>query len=300
MDSVLTLVRAPDGPALDDARIAAARDVIQSLGGRSGDEDWLNPEIALDMPFGDLPPRDLMTALSELTALNGIDRAALPAAGRRKRVLVADMDSTMIAIETLDTLATELGFGEAVAEITARSMNGELDFVESLTERVALLKGYSAEASMAAVMAKVAHTPGAERTVKTMAAHGCYCALVSGGFTFTTEVVHEQLGFQTHRANTLEIDGAGNFTGLLLGEIISRPAKLEILDSLLAERDLGRDAGACIGDGANDLDMLCAAGLGVGYHAKPIVRREAPYLIDHADMTALLYYQGYRAQDFVL
>ncbi len=298
MQNILTLVRAPDGPALDIPSLEAAIGSIAALGGTSSDPDWLNPEIAVDIPFDGAAPGAVIRALAG--ELEGIDRAALPSDGRRKKVLVADMDSTMIAIETLDTLAAELGFGDEVIEITARSMNGELDFVESLTQRVALLKGFSAKEAMDAVMAKVVHTSGAERAVKTMAAHGCYCALVSGGFTFTTEVVHAQLGFQTHRANTLEMESDGTFTGALIGEIISRPAKLEILDALLAERGLGRDAGVCIGDGANDLDMLGGAGLGIGFHAKPIVRQEAPVLIDHTDMTTLLYYQGYRAQDFVV
>lgn len=299
MSSVLTLVSNPEHRPLTSAHVDAARGVLADLGAQPGPADWLDPDIAIDIPFTGIEPSICDAAFAPVPELSKIDRAAQPVEGRRKRILVADMDSTMITIETLDTLAAELGFRDEVEAVTARAMNGELEFVESLRARVALLEGFTAAKALDAVMAKVTHSPGAERAVRTMAASGCFCALVSGGFTFTTDIVHRDLGFHTHRANRLEIVD-GTFTGRVVGDIVGRQTKLETLEALCAERRLGRDLAASVGDGANDLDMLMAAGLGVGYRGKPIVRREAPFRIDHTDMTTLLYYQGYRRQDFVL
>lgn len=301
MQVTVTLVADRDKNPLSSDHIDAARDAAARAGGVPSVEiRTLAPGWAAEFAVDGTDAATIAQALDDTAALNGIDRAAQPSAGRRKKVLVADMDSTMIQIETLDTLAAELGIGDKVAEITARSMAGELDFVESLRARVALLKGYPAREAMAIVMDKVVHTPGAERAVKTMAAHGAHCALVSGGFTFTTSVVHAELGFQDHAANTLDIAPDGNFTGLLTGRIVGRPTKLEILTELCGKQGVGLDGGAAIGDGANDLDMLMAAGLGIGFHPKPIVRAQARYRIDHTDMTALAFYQGYGEEDFAV
>lgn len=301
MRSILVLVAPGGSQALSDKHLTAARTVLRDAGGMPAPKARvLSPDRAVEFAVTGGTPATLRTALNACEALDGLDWALTPEEGRRKRVLVADMDSTMIQIETLDTLAAELGFGEAVAEITARSMAGELDFLESLRARVALLKGQAAESALAAVMAKVVPTPGAERAVRTMAANGCLCALVSGGFTFTTEVVHAQLGFQEHLANTLDIGPDGCFTGALVGRTVGRATKREVLEEMCARQGVGPDMAAAIGDGANDLDMLDVAGLGIGYRPKPIVARSVDHTIRHTDMTSLLYYQGYEDAEFVV
>lgn len=299
MQNIITLVANPDRSPLDQSTLDAARDAARQLGGKqSAETRTLSRGRAAEFAVDGVDRDALAAALDATGALDGIDRAVTAAEGRRKRVLVADMDSTMIQIETLDTMAAELGIGEQVAAITARSMAGELDFVESLSQRVALLKGFPAAPSMASVMDKVVHTPGAEIAVRTMAAHGCLCALVSGGFTFTTSVVHQQLGFQEHAANTLEIGDDGCFTGHLTGAIVGRASKLEIMTALCQRLGIGLDQAVGIGDGANDLDMLTAAGMGIGFNPKPIVRVSAKYRIEHTDMRSLAYYQGYSDDDF--
>lgn len=301
MQITVTLVADRDTNPLTSDHIDAARDAARQAGGAPSQEiRTLSPDWAAEFVVDGADAAAIDGALNDQKALSGIDRAVQHSGGRRKKVLVADMDSTMIQIETLDTLAAELGIGDKVAEITARSMAGELDFVESLRARVALLKGFPARDAMTIVMEKVVHTAGAERAVKTMAAHGAHCALVSGGFTFTTSVVHAELGFQDHAANTLDIAADGTFTGDLTGRIVGRPTKLEILTELCEKQGVGLDGGAAIGDGANDLDMLLAAGLGIGFHPKPIVRAQARFRIEHTNMTALAFYQGYGEEDFAI
>lgn len=300
MTQIVTLVAPRDRFALTEIHLDAARDAAARVGAEPDPNDnVLSTAQASEFAVAGGARESISAALSEAPELAELDWAVTPAGGRRKSVLVSDMDSTMIAIETLDTLASELGFGEAVAAITERSMAGELDFVESLRERVALLKGFRADSALDAVMAKVVHSPGAEIAVRTMVANGCLCALVSGGFTFTTEVVHKALGFQEHAANTLEIGPDGCFTGDLTGRIVGRDTKLEILREMCARQGVGPEAAIAIGDGANDLDMIEAAGLGVGYFPKPVVRARAAYRIEHTDMTTLLYFQGYRDDEFV-
>jgi phosphoserine phosphatase len=301
MQSIAILVAPGGALRLSEPHLAAARQALAAAGGVPASETRvLSAGRAAE--FGVVGPdrEALRSALDACPALDGLDWAVTPADGRRKAVLVADMDSTMIQIETLDTLAAELGFGEEVAEITARSMAGELDFLESLRARVALLKGHAADTALAAVMAKVVPTEGAERAVRTMAARGCLCALVSGGFTFTTEVVHAQLGFQEHLANTLEIGPDGRFTGAVTGRTVGRATKREVLEELCARQGVGPEMAAAIGDGANDLDMLAAAGLGIGFRPKPIVARSVAQSIRHTDMTTLLYFQGYEDAEFAV
>ncbi len=301
MRSIITLVGHPDRQPLTEDHLTAARQAARQAGGTPSSETRiLAPDQAAEFPVDGADHDTLRQALAGQSTLTGIDRAVQVPEGRRKRVLVSDMDSTMIENETLDTLASELGFGEQVAEITARSLVGEMDFVESLRARVKLLKGYPATESMASVMAQIRHTKGAERAVRTMVAHGCLCALVSGGFTFTTAVVHAELGFQEHAANTLEIGDDGRFTGELTGTIVGRPTKLEILREMCQRQGTDLSGGAAIGDGANDLDMLLAAGLGIGFNPKPIVRAQTKFHIEHTDMTSLLFFQGYAEEDFAV
>ena len=226
-----------------------------------------------------------------------VDAIATPAEGRRKALLVADMDSTIVTGETLDELADFAGLKDRIAAITARAMNGELDFKAALRERVAMLKGLPVDA-LERTWQRVRLTPGARELVATMRAHGAYAALVSGGFSFFTSRVAALCGFDLHRSNTLLDDGAA-LIGRVGEPILDRDTKLATLTGLAAERGLELSATLAVGDGANDLDMLRAAGLGVAFRAKPIVAAAAQARVDHADLRALLFAQGYRAEEIV-
>ncbi len=219
------------------------------------------------------------------------------ARGRRKGLLVADMDSTVVSSETLDELAVRAGVGERVAAITARSMNGEIDFAGALRERVALLRRASTRQRWTRTWAGTRLTPGARTLVATMRAHNATTALVSGGFTWFTARVAAACGFDIHHANQLGIE-AGRLTGRVAEPILGREAKLESLRSLAGSRGLRLAATLAVGDGANDLDMLREAGVGIAFHAKPVVAAAVSNRIDHADLRALLFAQGYRAADF--
>jgi len=298
MQWIVTLVTDPERNALSEGHVRAAQEIIRESGGTPVSAPTvLSAERAVDIAVDGGDRAGIAQALEAAEDLSETDIAVQSPEGRRKKVLVADMDSTMIQIETLDTMAAHLGFGEKVAEITARSMAGELDFLESLRERVLLLEGFSAEPAMAFVNDAVRHTPGAERAVKAMVRNGALCALVSGGFTFTTSVVHAELGFQEHKANTLEVGDDGNFTGRLTGDQVGPGTKLDIMNALCARQGVGLDLAAGIGDGANDIPMLEAAGLGIGFHPKPIVRQKAAFRIEHTDMSTLAYFQGYSDAD---
>jgi phosphoserine phosphatase len=221
-----------------------------------------------------------------------------PAAGRRKRLLVADMDSTIINVECLDELADFAGVKAQVSEITERAMRGELEFEGALRERVGMLKGLPLNALQSAYDERVRLNPGARTLVRTMAAHGAKCLLVSGGFTFFTSRVAQAAGFHGDRANTL-IEAGGALTGQVGEPILGREAKLSALKEEAAALGLNLSETLAIGDGANDLAMIEAAGLGVAYRAKPVVAAQADAKVDYADLTALLYFQGYTADEFV-
>jgi len=210
--------------------------------------------------------------------------------------LVADMDSTIVTSETLDELAAYAGIQAEIVAITKRSMNGEIDFATALRERVGMLKGLHLDA-LEKTWEKTQLTPGARELVATMRAHNATTALVSGGFTFFTGRVAEKIGFHVHRANVLIDDGAA-LTGDVGEPILDRFSKLEILEELAAERRLKLSATLAVGDGANDLDMLAAAGLGVAFHAKPIVAAKAKARIEYGNLRALLFAQGYKASEF--
>ncbi|CAN5905257.1 phosphoserine phosphatase SerB [soil metagenome] len=288
MKNVLVLISSAAHPALNDGAVAAAIDVLRAQGAIVGVPDWLAPEIACELPFdGEAKP----------AAMTAIDAVVLPAAGRRKKLLVADMESTMIENEMLDELADFLGLRDKIAGITARAMNGEIDFSAALVERVGLLQGL-AVARLDEAAQRIRYMPGGATLVATMKKHGATCALVSGGFTHFTVLVRTALGFDLDAANTLEHDGA-QLAGTVALPILGKEAKLATLQRLAAEHGLSTAEAISVGDGANDLPMLKASGLGVAFHAKPAVAAEMSARIAHGDLTALLYLQGYRRTDFV-
>jgi phosphoserine phosphatase len=288
MSHVLTLI-APRDLGLPAGVVQAVRDAV---GG--GAVTTLSDNEAVDVAL--LAPPDLPTVRRALGGA-AVDAVCQPAEGRRKLLLVADMDSTIITTETLDELAAYAGKQAAVKDISDRSMNGEIDFATALRERVAMLAGLGLDA-LERTWERVRLTGGARELVATMRAHGALTALVSGGFTFFSGRVAALAGFDIHRANVLIDDGTA-LTGTVAEPILDRNAKLITLDALAAERGLARSATMAVGDGANDLDMLAAAGLGVAFHARPIVAAAAAARIDHADLRALLFLQGYPAAAFV-
>ncbi len=224
------------------------------------------------------------------------DINCLPAEGRRKRLLIADMDSTMIQQECIDEIADFAGVGAHVAGITERAMRGELDFDAALNERVGLLKGLPESKLTDVFEQRIQLMPGARPLVQTMKKHGAFCALVSGGFTFFTSRVATAIGFDTSQANTLEISD-GVLTGSVVPPILGKQAKLDALNTFAVERNIPLIETLGVGDGANDLAMITAAGVGVAYRAKPIVAAEAAAQIVHNDLTALLYLQGYTHEE---
>ena len=287
---VATLLTDPAQPALDSALVEALRNAWAG-----GEARWLNPEIAAEF---DLPaiPDNRWQVWADLQA-NGVDLAVQKAEGRRKQMLLADMDSTMIAQECIDELADLAGFGPQVAEITAQAMNGVLEFEPALRARVALFKGMDAAIINQVLAERITFTPGGRELVATMKAHGAHTALVSGGFTAFTERVASELGFDEHHANLLTI-ADGQLAGTVAEPILGRQAKIDALESISARLRLTPEDVIAVGDGANDLGMLSRAGAGVALHAKPVVAERCELRINHGDLTALLYLQGYSATEF--
>lgn len=261
---------------------------------------WLDPGTALDIPFAaaarDLP--GLRAALGARAGAAPLDIVLQPAAGRRKRLLLADMDSTMIHQECIDELADFAGLRAEVSAITERAMRGELPFEPALRERVALLRGLPVSTVAAVLERRITLVPGGAALVRTMRAHGAYCALVSGGFTLFTAAVAARIGFDEHRANTLDLAGDA-LAGTVAEPILGGAAKRDRLVALRDARGLDRASVMAVGDGANDLAMLGEAGLGVAFHAKPAVAAAAHARVDHGDLDALLFIQGYARAEFV-
>ena len=259
-----------------DAGDGAATDVILEA------DDIATVRAALETPLAD----------------QQLDWCLQPVEGRKKKLFIADMDSTIINVECIDELADFAGVKAKVSAITERAMRGELDFEAALRERVAMLKGLPTLDLQRVFDERIQLNPGARTLVRTMAANGARCVLVSGGFTFFTGRVAQAALFHAHRGNTLgEADGV--LTGTVADPILGREAKLEALKQEAAARQLPMSATLAIGDGANDLAMIEAAGLGVAYRAKPIVAAQADARVDHTDLTTLLYFQGYSAEAFV-
>lgn len=287
----VSLIAAPAAANLD-------ADLPQGIAARWGGSEprWLAPGIAAEFDIAAIPD-DIDQVWSDLQVI-GIDMVIQPAEGRRKKVLLADMDSTMIDQECIDELADFAGVGPRVADITARAMNGELDFHEALIERVSLLAGLDEGVIQKVLDSRITLASGGRELVATMRAHGAHAALVSGGFTAFTTAVADQLGFDEHRANVLLADG-GVLTGHVALPVLGREAKIEALERITERFGLSPQDVMAVGDGANDLGMIQLAGSGVALHAKPAVAAQARIRINHGDLTALLYLQGYAQADFV-
>ena len=294
MSLVATLICNPANPALDSTVVDGVRAILPS----PEPAQWLFNEVAVDIPF---EGGDIRTIETRLRAARGdlpIDIVVQPRAFRRKKLFLADMDSTMIGQECIDELADFVGLKAHVAGITERAMRGEIEFEPALRERVTLLKGLPAGVVDEVLAKRITPTPGGRELVMTMRAHGAWTCLISGGFTLFTRPVAAMIGFEENRANELVVED-GKLTGEVGEPILGRAAKLATLTELRESFDLDNIDTLVVGDGANDLGMIQQAGLGVAYHAKPAVAAAAAARIDHGDLTALLYIQGYRRDEFV-
>lgn len=296
MTHVATLISDPARPVLDTRLVESAAQILPA----AQTPLWLEPHIAADIPFtprSEAEARHLTAGLHETCAGLPVDVIVQPAAGRRKKLLVADMDSTIIAQECVDELADFVGLREYVAKITERAMRGEIEFVPALRERVALLAGLSVGVIDKILAERITFTPGAEALVATMRAHGAITALVSGGFTQFTFPLAGRLRFDTNEANHLIVED-GRLTGEIAEPVQGEAGKRNALVRLRTELGLAPSETLAVGDGANDMAMLAEAGLGVAFHAKAAVAAAALARVDHADLTALLYAQGYRREEF--
>ncbi|WP_225026911.1 phosphoserine phosphatase SerB [Xinfangfangia pollutisoli] len=286
----VTLLTNPETPVLDRATVDA---LCRDWGGQG--LRWLEAGVAAEF-LVDALPQTQAQAWQDLQARR-IDLAVQKAEGRRKRLLIADMDSTMIRQECIDELADEAGVGAHVAGITARAMNGELDFEAALRERVNLLKGLPENVIDRVLRDRITLMPGGPVLLATMRAQGAYAALVSGGFTAFTAAIAARLGFHENRANTLLVEG-GVLTGTVADPILGKEAKLQALEEITARLGITPEDAVAVGDGANDLPMLQRAGMGVALHAKPRVQADCDIRVNHGDLTALLYLQGYAREEF--
>ncbi|MGO7036199.1 phosphoserine phosphatase SerB [Rhizobium ruizarguesonis] len=294
MALVATLVANPSNPVLTPEIAEQAADAVKASG-----LYWLADGIACDIALRD--GTDAQAAEASILAVMAsapIDLVIQEQETRRKKLLIADMDSTMIGQECIDELAAEVGLKEKVAIITARAMNGEIAFEPALRERVALLKGLPIFVVDEVIAKRITLTPGGPELIATMKSKGHYTALVSGGFTVFTSRIAATLGFDENRANTLLEDG-GILSGFVAEPILGKQAKVDALNEISARLGISPEEAIAVGDGANDLGMLHLAGAGVALHAKPAVAAEAQMRINHGDLTALLYIQGYRKTDFV-
>ncbi len=295
MALVATLVANPSNPVLTPDIAEKAAEAT-----KAGGLYWLADGIACDIALRDgTDEAAARAAISAITGTAPIDLVIQEQETRRKKLLIADMDSTMIGQECIDELAAEVGLKDKVALITARAMNGEIAFEPALRERVALLKGLPISVVDEVIAKRITLTPGGLELIATMKSKGYYSALVSGGFTVFTSRIAATLGFDQNRANIL-LEENGYLTGFVAEPILGKQAKVDALKDIAAELGISPDEAMAVGDGANDLGMLHLAGAGVALHAKPAVAAEAKIQINHGDLTALLYIQGYRKTDFVI
>jgi len=287
MDSVLVLIAAPGSGAI-------TADVVQALRDFGATPPrWLAPAEACEVA-----PFERMAEFKIFLKTRAIDAALVNTADRRKRVLIADMDSTMIQQECIDELGVVAGMGDHIKAVTAKAMRGEIDFEAALRERVALLKGLPATVVGQVLNERIQLMPGGKVLLRTMKANGAYAALVSGGFTSFTGPIAAELGFDENRANVLDI-AKDKLTGRVIPPILGKEAKVEALHQICTRLGLSTEQVLAVGDGANDIPMLLAAGIGVALHAKPKVQEQARFVINHGDLTALLYLQGYTQTEFM-
>ena len=296
MELVATLVTSPERKDLTARQAGLVRDALKSAGWTASPAAWLHEDVACEI-FFHAPALDEARAYVRRAFVQpGFDLVVQPAPDRRRKLLLADMDSTIVVGETLDELADQAGIKKQVAQITARAMRGEIDFKAALFERVGMLKGLPVD-RLERTRDGIVLTPGARTLVQTMRANGAFTVLVSGGFRYFTRHVAAAAGFHEDQANDLVIEG-DCLSGRVAEPILDKDAKLALLNRYVAERRVPVSASLTTGDGANDLPMLRAAGLGVAYHAKPVVEAEAPAAINNGDLTALLYLQGYKFSEF--
>lgn len=296
MELVVTLIADPAKNILTPSFADSMAAVLAAQGTAVTKTQWLAPNRACDLLLSHASEADINKKAHDFIKDFPIDAVVQPVDGRRKDLLISDMDSTIITVECIDELADFVGKKAEVAQITERAMNGELDFEAALTERVALLAGLPESVLQQAYSERVKLMPGAKELVATMKANGGYGVLVSGGFTFFTSRVRDEVGFDEDHSNRLEI-ADGKLTGRVIPPILGKEAKLQSLKHICAIKRIPRPLALAVGDGANDLPMLQAAGLGVAYHAKPTVRAQSKAQINHNDLRALLYIQGYHDED---
>lgn len=301
MDSVLTLIINPathhGAAALDDTTVSTVQKTLQTMGIETAPADWLADGEAVDIAFAGTATEDAEAAVRQALNAAPIDVIAQSLYRRKKKLLIADMDSTIVIGETLDELAAFAGVKDKIAAITQRAMRGELDFAAALHERVAMLEGLD-ESCLAETMAAVKLTPGAQSLIATMRANGAFTALISGGFSYFTDRVRQSVGFDSSLGNQLGIEG-GKLTGTVIPPIVDKDTKCIMLIDTAEQMGLGMSDTMAIGDGANDVPMLAAAGTGVAFHAHPVAREAARARLDVADLHGALFVQGYRRDEFV-
>ena len=296
MELVATLITDPEREDLTERKVATVLEALKAAGWPTNPAAWLKKDVACDIFFSGPTLDEARHRGRRDFSKAGFDLVIQPREGRRRKLLLADMDSTIVMGETLDELADQAGIKDQVAEITARAMQGEIDFKAALHERVNMLKDLPVD-RLDKTLAGITLTPGARTLVQTMRAHGAFTVLVSGGFRFFTRHVAAIAGFHEEQANDLIIEH-DRLTGRVAEPILDKEAKLSLLKRYAADHQIPMSASLTTGDGANDLPMLQAAGLGVAYHAKPVVEAEAPAAIRNGDLTALLYVQGYKFSEF--
>ena len=290
MTNIITLVAGERAPPITNELVNEVRDQLSA-----GEPTWLAEGFACDLP-SQVDLEHLQKLARNSDASKVLDIFVQPRTNRRKRLLLADMDSTIVTGETLDELAKYAGLKEEISEITAKAMRGELDFESALHARVSMLKGLSEDA-LQRTWQEIQLTAGARELVQTMSANGAHCILISGGFSFFTDRVAKKVGFHEAFANQLLIE-EGHLTGLVQQPILDKNAKLTTLEKTILKLNIDRSECIAVGDGANDIPMITAAGIGVAFHAKPLVEKHAPAIVRYGDLTTLLYMQGFKKHEF--
>lgn len=298
MNAVATLIVKRETLFLSSEHAEGVRAALAEAGASPGAPDWLAPGIACDIPFEGLDVAAAKSVASGALQGQAVDFACQPVKDRKKALLIADMDSTMIQVECIDELADFAGLKPQVAAITEAAMQGELDFAGALKERVALLAGLTEDVLAEVYRERVVLTPGAETLVRSMGKSGAHTILVSGGFTYFVARVAEALGFADFLANRLEMEG-GQLTGQVTGQIVDGAVKRQTLLDACAAKGIAPADALAVGDGANDIPMMAKAGLSAAYRGKPKARAAADITLDHADLSGLLYVQGYRADEIL-